>query len=252
MTNFLNAPKTPIVAMVMEETPDKIITKARKAIIDGADCIGIQIECIERTYRTEEHYQKIFEACAGKPLYLTSYRDRSNEGMTDEQCIDELLFASTIAKQYSNVLCDVMGDTYCASQYQITKDERALQKQKALVDHIHEMGCEVLISSHFQAFLPAEIVIDCAKGQAERGADIIKMISVAENEVQLVENLRILRELSNAIRKPYIFLASGHFCQFIREMSGVLGNCMYLTKTYENVDQLSVSCVRYFRDELRR
>ena len=219
MTNFLNAPKTPIVAMVMEATPDKIITKVRKAIIDGADCIGIQIECIEKAYRTETHYQKIFEACAGKPLYLTSYRHRANEGMTDEQCIDELLFASTIAKQYSNVLCDVMGDTYCASQYQITKDESAIQKQRALVDHIHEMGCEVLISSHFQAFLPAEIVID--------------------------------RELSNAIRQPYIFLASGHFCQFIREMSGVLGNCMYLTKTYENVDQLSVSCVRYFRDELR-
>lgn len=133
--------------MVMEATPDKIITKVRKAIIDGADCIGIQIECIEKAYRTEAHYQKIFEACAGKPLYLTSYRHRANEGMTDEQCIDELLFASTIAKQYSNVLCDVMGDTYCASQYQITKDESAIQKQRALVDHIHEMGCEVLISS---------------------------------------------------------------------------------------------------------
>lgn len=252
MKKFLCGPKVPITAMVMEDTPCKIIAKTKKAIADGADCIGIQIECLEKAYRTEAHYQKIFEACAGKPLYLTSYRDRANEGMADEQCIDELLFACTIAKQHSNVLCDVMGDTYCASQYQITKDERALQKQKALVEHIHEMGCEVLISSHFHAFLPAEIVIDCAKGQAECGADIIKMISVAENEVQLVENLRILRELSNTIRKPYIFLASGHFCQFIREMSGVLGNCMYLTKTYENVDQLSVSCVRYFRDELRR
>ena len=97
MTNFLNAPKTPIVAMVMEATPDKIITKVRKAIIDGADCIGIQIECIEKAYRTEAHYQKIFEACAGKPLYLTSYRHRANEGMTDEQCIDDKHLKKTFA-----------------------------------------------------------------------------------------------------------------------------------------------------------
>ena len=66
-----------------------------------------------------------------------------------------------------------------------------IQKQIKLINTIHQKGAEVLMSSHISKYTPAERVLEVALEQKRRGADIIKIVTRADNMQQQLENLRI-------------------------------------------------------------
>ena len=66
--SFLNNPKPLLCVMVQEPNPDSAIEVISNALYDGAEAFGIQLECLEREYRTEENLKKIFSACKGLPI----------------------------------------------------------------------------------------------------------------------------------------------------------------------------------------
>ena len=64
----------------------------------------------------------------------------------------------------------------------MTYDTAAVEKQKVLIDRLHEKGASVLMSSHIFHFVPAEKVLEIALAHQSRGADIAKIVVGAENE----------------------------------------------------------------------
>ena len=90
---FLNSEKPILCAMVLCTTPDACIEKIKASISDGAEAIGIQLEKLERQYRTPEQLKRIFDACEGLPIYATGYRGNSSKGLSDEELVDFLLMA---------------------------------------------------------------------------------------------------------------------------------------------------------------
>lgn len=81
-------------------------------------------------------------------------------------------------------------------------------KQKRLIDKIHGMGKEVLISSHIYKFTEAEKVLEIAYAHQSRGADIVKIVTGAGNE-EKIENLRITNLLKKELDVPFLFLSAG-------------------------------------------
>ena len=130
-----------------------------------------------------------------------------------------------------------MGDIFDKHPDELTMDPIAVDKQKRLIDDLHKNGAEVLMSSHLYRFAPAERVIEIARAQEARGADIVKIVTGAETEAEAVENLRIASILKNEIKIPYLFLAVGGNSSLIRHIGPKLGCCMYLC-VYEH-DELS-------------
>ena len=51
---------------------------------------------------------------------------------------------------------------------ELTENPLAVARQRELIDRIHSLGAEVLISSHIDSFLPAEKVLQIAFAQQER------------------------------------------------------------------------------------
>ena len=221
---FLQYQKPLLCCMIPDDTPDRCIETIMNAHYDGADAFGFQLEGWRPEFLNEETMRRVFKACMGKPIYVTSYRHHSNAGKSDDECA-EILFAAIRA---GATLVDVMADYYDPQPYEMTCDEEAVAKQKALIARLHEAGAEVLVSSHTHTHLDEETLVKYAKAQRERGADVCKIVNYgftpAEAETNFKAVLRIKREVDGEL----LFLANGDCCYALRQMGTTLGVCMWL------------------------
>jgi 3-dehydroquinate dehydratase len=129
-----------------------------------------------------------------------------------------------------------MGDIFCKHPEELTDDKEAVKRQMELIDIIHSKGAQVLMSSHLHKFAPAERVLEIALEQKRRGADIIKIVTAANDMEQQIENLRITNLLKEKLGAPFLFLSGGE-CSLHRRLGIKLGCCMSLC-VYEH-DMLS-------------
>jgi 3-dehydroquinate dehydratase len=217
--SFLNHTKPLVTGMIQADNPNKCIAMIKNSIYDGADAFGIQLCQIKKEFRTEEHLKSIFASTAQRPIYITNYRYGYNEGMTDEECMDGLIDGL----KYGATLGDIMGDTFDRSSLELTTNPIAVGKQKSLIDKIHNMGKEVLISSHVGLFLPCEKVLEIAYEHQLRGADISKIVTIANSEEEEMENLRITLLLKKEMKIPFLFLSSGTHYKIHRIVGPMLG-----------------------------
>ena len=221
---FLNHTKPLLCCMVQEETPDKMIEIILQANYEGADAFGFQLECWKPEYMNEETFRYVFKHCLGKPIYVTSYRNHSNSGKTDDECA-EILF---MAIRAGATLADIMADFYDPQPYEMTYNETAVEKQKAIIERLHVAGAEVLMSSHTHTHLDEDTLVAYAKAQRERGADVIKIVNFDYKDEDIDDNFRAILRIKREVGGHFLFLATGPKCYPIRQIGTSLGVCMWL------------------------
>ena len=224
--SFLNHDKPLLCAMVQCSTVEECICKIQSSLAEGATAFGIQLCKIKRELRTRENLTKIFEACEGRPIYVTSYRYSLSEGYTDEECVDLLL----LAIECGATIADIMGDMYDrGAKWELAENPEAVAKQKALIENIHAMGGEVLMSSHTKSNLTVEETLKVARAHEERGADVIKIVNETEKIEDLPKSFETVIELNKSVSKKFLYLESGPTQKLVRNLGPQLGVCMYLT-----------------------
>lgn len=229
---FLNHSNPLLTVMLQCRTPEVAISRIRNANCMGADAYGLQVETLKPEFQNPDTYKKLFAEMQGRPCYVTNYRYAFNQNLTDDELADGII---TLAESGAT-LCDVMGDIFCKHPEELTDNEDAIQKQMQLIEKLHSLGAEVLMSSHLYKFAPAERVLEIAFEQKRRGADIIKIVTAADTMEQQIENLRITNLLKEELGAPFIFL-SGGVSTIHRRLGMKLGCCMSLC-VYEH-DALS-------------
>lgn len=230
--SFLNSNRPFLTTVVQASTPVEAECIIADALYDGADAFCIQLCNLLPEHRNEETLRRIFKACMGRPIYITSYRLAENKklGLDDDGCVELLL----MGLRAGATLCDVMGDLYHPEPQELTFDPAAVEKQRALIDKIHEMGGEVLISSHVHMFFEEDRILEYAHEQARRGADVVKIVSMADSEEQMMAALNAIPRLKRELDRPFVFLTNGSQGRLIRQVGPALGVCMYL-------------CIEHFR-----
>lgn len=218
---FLTYDKPLLTVMIQTPAEEYAKTVAKKALEAGAEAFGLQTCRLED--QSPESYERIFAAMGEKPCYVTHYRSGFNKEKSDEELAEGLL---TLAKSGAT-LCDVMGDLFDRQPDELAIDPDAVEKQRALIDALHQAGAEVLMSSHIYHFTPAERVLEMALEHQRRGADIAKIVTGAETMEEQIENLRIIDLLKRELKIPFLFLAGGE-CKLLRRVAPVIGDCMYL------------------------
>ena len=222
---FLNQTRPLITAMVLKSTPDAMRFTIKNSIFDGADALGVQLERLTPEFKAPEHYRSIFAAAGQRPIYVTNYRHTYNKGLTDERCMEELLRAMACG----GTLADVMGDTYDpGADLELTMKGAAVARQMELIDRLHAMGKEVLMSSHVMRYIAAEQVLEIAFEQQRRGADIVKIVTAANTDEEQMENLRITSLLKRELSVPFLFLSGGTHSKIHRMIGPMLGCVTYL------------------------
>jgi 3-dehydroquinate dehydratase len=248
---FLSYEKPLLTCMVQADNPDRIKELIDLSLPEGAEAFGMQFCQLKKEYRNKKTYRELFEYASPMPVYVTNYRNRiSNVEKSDDVLAAELVELA----ECGATLCDVMGDMFDKQNDEMARDEGAIEKQKKLIERIHQAGAEVLMSSHIFKFTPAERALEIALEHQRRGADISKMVVGADSMEQQIENLRIIALLKEKLDIPFLFLSGGE-CHLLRRIGGELGSCMYLC--VHEYDELATSVqpllrnVKAIRDNMR-
>lgn len=222
--SFLNATSPFITQMVQVPTPALAKQKIEFGIKNGATAIGFQMSHLEKQYHTEEIISTIIESALDKPFYFTNYRGKMNEGVSDEELMDGLL----MGLKCGATMVDIMGDTFDPSPEELTVNPKAIKRQMELIDKVHNLGGEVLMSSHIYEFRNADRVLEIALAQQSRGVDFVKIVTGASCIEDELKNLEICRLLKQELKVPFLFLSSGEYSYLHRTVGPALGVNMWL------------------------
>ena len=221
---FLEYDKPLLTTILQCREPEVAKYRIQKALEEGTDAFGLQTESLLPEYRNEQTIKELFAAMDGRPIYATRYRPDKKSDAQDDALAENIL---ELASWGAN-LCDVMGDIFCKDPDELTMDPAAVEKQMALIEKIHARGAQVLMSSHLYRYAPAERILEMGLEQQRRGADVVKIVTKAVSDEQLLDNLRAITLLKENLKVPFLLLSSGSRGVLTRRIGPSLGCCMYL------------------------
>ena len=202
------------VAMIIERTPDDAIRAIRKAEKHGAYGFMIYVSCLDWEYRTLEHLERIMY-CTDLPILAIAYsvslfqaQSLSYEYMADllklsvqagACAVDMQAFLYGDFANTTNTLHDYRsywenkGFDMSFANYnpkEVCADPNVLAKQKVLIDDIHNLGAEVLISVHANVAMPAEETLALGKFIEAQGADVVKIVLGGSSKETVIQHLK--------------------------------------------------------------
>ncbi len=223
--------KNPLITYMLQSADaETMLADISNAVKNGADAIGLQLEILRPEIFNTDFIKSAVKAADKKPLYVTNYRRGSRyPEKSDATLAKELLEALDCGA----VIIDIPGNMFSDSEVEITYDTEAIKKQREFIDEIHSRGGVALMSSHMLKYMPRDEVYELARAQESRGSDISKIVTNADTDAELTENLIISAELKNKIGIPYLFLCNGKRCARHRMLTAALGSSMMLCSTSE-------------------
>ncbi len=241
---FLHQSRPILTCMIQARTPGEARLTIRNASYDGCDAFGFQQCQLGKEYRDEGTIRGLFAAMSNKPIYVTNYRYANNTGMSDDELADGLVELI----QRGATLADVMGDFYCPHPIQMTDNAEAIDKQRRLIERIHEAGGEVLMSAHVLKYIPAEQVLEIAFEQKRRGADVVKIVTAANSDEEEIDNLHTTQLLAKELDIPFLFLSGGTHNKRHRTLGFAFGCDLVLcVERYDGLSTQSQPLLRAMR-----
>ncbi len=217
--------RKPLLTCVITDNTDRTcIATIRNAIYDGAEAFLMDFTKLEDKYRNIDSLRKIIDYCEDKPLIMMCYRRDFRPDMTDERIAESLLMSVEAGAS----MVDIMGDLYHPSPLQLTEDEEAIRKQKELVEKVHQLGGEVLMSSHTWVPMTSEHTLAHARALASRGADMIKIACTATNDAEMRETFNATMTLKEQLEVPFLHVCMGQYGKLHRVIAPTMGSSMAL------------------------
>lgn len=236
MNPFFAFDHPPITVMFNAQTSDDAINIIKNSLNQGVEAFCFLTESLLPEYKTEETIKAIIKEMQGKPLYVTNYiRNNSQQNLSDDILADQLLKLA----EYGGDLIDIRGDMFLRTPDEITFDCLAVKKQKELISKIHSMNNykdnndnkdkKVIMSTHIFGYRSPAKVLEIAKAQEERGADIAKIVTEVNSEKEVDDAFKTIILLKENLNIPFLFLNNGTHCKKTRLLVPLLGMCMYLS-----------------------
>jgi 3-dehydroquinate dehydratase len=182
----------------------------------------LHLEAMKQEHLCEEDLKAIFNYAGDKPVFTMNYR-RSDE-KTDEQLVNEQLMAVRVGAS----MIDLMGDMFDPSPRELSQDRHAIDRQQQVIEEVHALGGEVLMSSHVWEYLTPEQALSHAKALEARGADFVKIAMCVHNEAQMLESLQATVLVKNELKVPFLHICMGQWGKLLRAVSPMFGSCFAL------------------------
>ncbi len=224
--SFLHQSRPVVTALFRGQTPQQLIAAARTAEFDGADALAVELSDLKPEFRNTEALRSVTDA-VHLPFMFIFYRNDNWAASSDAERQKLLLKAVDAGA----AMIDVMGDLYDPSPMEITRNARAIDRQKRLIGKIHAKGAEVVISSHMSCPRNGEQVLEHLTELAKRGADAVKIVHTADTPEELAEAFRTTMLLKQELKMPFIHLCNGKFSRPHRFLGPALGVSIIFTAT---------------------
>ncbi len=267
MLSKLQAPA--IAGVVREKTVKAAIGEIKNCMYDGADMIDLHISCLENS--DTDNLRAIIQS-SKLPILALNYNNRynwSSAGFSEEERVASLLRAAEVGAAG----IDMQGYTFHApskdgfygdDKYSFTKgnpkeivtDEAIISKQCEFIEKIQSMGTEVLLSCHPGISMNCEQVVDLALFLEKRNPDIIKIVTAATNEDELVESFKTMVTLKKEVKTPVSYHANGSAGSLSRIINPILGGqiifCVDRFSESSTMEQLDLKTAKAVIDNIKK
>ena len=225
-----------LAGVVKEKSTKAAIAEINNCVYDGADMIDLHLSCLENTEIDELRKIITFSKLPVLALNYNTTYEGENAGYSEDDRAD--LFLRAVEAGAAGI--DMQGYTFhlpskkgfCGeNKYSFTNgnpkevvtDESIIAKQCELIERVHSMGAEVLLSCHPGIPMTSEQVIDLALFLEKRKPDIIKIVTVANTEEEAIESIKAMTLLKKELKTPVSYHASGKAGIITRIINPVLG-----------------------------
>lgn len=240
MKKVLSKLSSPVLAgVVREKTTAAAIAEIKNCMYDGAKMIDLHMSCLENS--NEDVLKTIINA-SKLPILALNYNktyDWKNAGFSEDDRAESFLRA--VSAGAAGV--DIQGytfhlpskDGFCGEdKYSFTKgnpkeivtDESIISKQCEFIEKIHFNQAEVLLSCHPGIPMNCQQVVDLALFLEKRKPDILKIVTIATNEEELLESFKTMLTLKREVKTPITYHAAGRSGSLSRIINPILGGHM--------------------------
>lgn len=262
-------PSPAFAGVVREKTALSAIAEIKNAIYDGADMIDLHLSTLENLHK--ETLKKIISH-SNVPVLALDYNASyawEHLAIKEEERVNHLLNAVEAGAS----AVDIQGYTFDAlsrTQYygddslsfsslrpmEVVTDKAIIAKQMALIDSLHAKGVEVLLSCHPKVKMSAEQVLELALFLERRNPDIIKIVTVSENENDVIEGIKATKLLKEKLHTKFAYHLSGETGSLSRIMNPLFGShivfCVDRFNEGSTMEQLDLKTARAAFDSLKR
>ncbi len=267
MLSKITAPA--IAGVIREKTTKSAIAEIKNCMYDGADMIDLHLSCLEdnsvNTLKQIVNSTKL-------PILALNYNhtvDWQNIGLTEEERSESFLRA--VEAGAAGV--DMQGytfhapskDNFCGEdEYSFTQGNpkeivtapEIISKQCEFIDKIHDMGAEVLLSCHPGIPMNSTQVVELALFLEKRNPDIIKIVTKATNEDEMIESIKTMLLLKKEVKTPVSYHANGTFGGLTRIINPVLGGqiafCVDRFSESSTMEQLDLKTAKTVIDNIKK
>ena len=221
--SFLALPRPVVCCILKEKTVEDAIATIRSGEYKGAPAFAIHLEGLPNSALTYDNFKRI-AGCTRHPVMFLRYRH--DNSLTDEERVDVL----KEAVRAGAAAVDFTADTFDPSPMEFSEKPEIVERQKRLIDEVHEMGAEVVMSSHIISpeigARTCEQVVSQLKAVEARGADYAKIVTLANTEEEFLEAVKTTMVLRREMKVPFIHLCGGKFALPQRFIGPTLGNAL--------------------------
>lgn len=225
-----------LAGVVREKSVLGAIAEIKNCMYDGATMIDLHMSCLENT---DVESLKSIIGSSKLPVLALNYN--STYEWTDAGYTEDLRVESFLrAVEAGAAGIDMQGYTFhlpskkefCGEdKYSFTKgnpkeivtDEMVISKQCELIEKVHSMGAEVLLSCHPRIPMNSTQVVELAQFLEKRNPDVIKIVTKAENEDDLAESIKTMMMLKKEIKTPISYHTNGKAGMLSRIINPLLG-----------------------------
>ena len=232
-------PSPAFAGVVREKNVPGAVAEIKNCLYAGATMIDLHMSCLENT--DVDSLKAIFSS-SRLPVLALNYNltcDWKDAGLSEEEREESFLRAVSAGaagidmQGYTFHLPSKQGfcgkDKYSFTRgnpKEIVTDEAIISRQCELIERVHSMGAEVLLSCHPDIPMDRTQVVELALFLEKRKPDIIKIVTIASNEDEMIESLHAMTALKREVKTPVSYHASGPAGGLSRVINPVLGGHM--------------------------
>ena len=222
--SFVNQPKPFIACVLTDPDPNSTLATIRNAECDGTNAFDLHLRALERQYLNKDDLSRIILS-SYRPMMMIFYRNGPQiwcANINDEDRENALMLALDCGAS----AVDIMADFYDPSYDEISRKPEIIDRQRRLVDRIHKKGGEVIMSSHTWREMNCDEVVSHMKELEVRGADMVKIATVANSEDQLIESMKTTVRLKKELMLRLIHIVMGQYGKMHRFVGPMLGSSL--------------------------
>lgn len=258
-----------LAGVIREKTKASAMAEIKNCKYDGADMIDLHLSCLEND--DVDTIKKIVSS-TDLPILALNYNktyDWKSRNFSEEQRIESFLRAI----EAGVCAIDMQGYTFHApskdafygeDKYSFTKnnpkeiitDCEIISRQCEFIEKVHSKGAEVLLSCHPGIPMNCTQIVDLALFLEKRGADVIKIVTAATTEEQMIESIKTMPVLKKEVKTPISYHANGKFGGLTRIINPALGGqiafCVDRFSESSTMEQLDLKTAKTVLDNIKK